>query len=77
MAETQFTQISFTPPPDPSIFFLDPEQNAVFHFSLRLTLQRQLRELAPLGETATSYAISPSRSLFLGMGNDILWANLP
>jgi len=77
MEETHFTQIAFTTPPDPSIFLLDPEQAAIFHFSLRLTFQRQLREVAPLGEPATAFAISPSRSVFIGMGNEILWANLP
>jgi hypothetical protein len=77
MEGTDYTQIAFTSPPDPSIYLLDPEQAAVHHFSLRLNFQRQLREINPLGAPVSAFAISPSRTVFLSMGNQVLWAALP
>ncbi len=77
MEGTAYSQIDFTSPPDPSIYLLDPTQAAIYHFSLRLTFQRQLREVNPLGEPASAFAISPSRTVFLAMGHQVLWAALP
>jgi hypothetical protein len=78
---TQFSEIAFVPPPDPSIYLLDPIQQAVYHFSLRLTLQRQYRP-PMLGEInpqipASSFALSPNRTIFLAHGNQVYVAALP
>jgi hypothetical protein len=72
-----FTQIRFSPPPDPSIYLLDAEAGAVYHYSLRLTFQRQFRPLAAHAETATAFAVSPGRMMFLAYGNEIFWALIP
>ena len=80
--DTQFTQIRFTPPPDPSIYLLDPENRAIYHFSLRLTLQRQFRALEtaqdPLPkEAATAFAVNANRTAFLAVGNQVFYTALP
>jgi hypothetical protein len=76
--DTQFDQIQFTPPPDPSIYLLDPETQAVYHFSLRLTLQRQFRALEELPDTpATAFSVSPNRTVFIAIHDQVFVATLP
>jgi hypothetical protein len=78
ISDAKFRQILFTPPPDPSIYLLDPLNQAVYHFSLRLTFQRQFRpQNALAGDTATAFAISPNRVLFMATGNQVYFSNLP
>ncbi len=74
---TQFTQLRFSPPPDPSIYLLDEVAGAVYHYSLRLTFQRQYRPLAALEGTITAFAISPGRTIFTAFGNEIYGSILP
>lgn len=75
------TQIAFTPPPDPSIYLLDPAQQAVYHLSLRLALQRQYRpqvvEGPPRDLPVTAFALGPDRALYLAFGNQVWAASLP
>ena len=77
VAGTDFTQLRFSPPPDPSIYFLDTISNAIYHYSLRLTFQRQYRPLAPVGDNPTAFAISPARMVFLAFGNQVFGSTLP
>lgn len=73
-----FDQVAFAPPPDPSLYMLDPQNKAVYHFSLRLNLDRQYRvsqELPP--GAATAFAVSPTRLIFLAIGNKVFYAALP
>jgi hypothetical protein len=73
-----FDQIAFAPPPDPSLYMLDPQNRAIYHFSLRLNLDRQYRPLQELPEgTATAFAVSPTRLLFLAIGSQVFYAALP
>ncbi len=74
-----FSGILFTPPPDPSIYLLDPGQSAVYHLSQRLNFQRQFRALQTDAQAgpSTAFAVSPSRSLFLARGSVIVWAVMP
>ncbi len=74
----RFNQILFNPPPDPSIFLMDTDEEALYHFSVRLTFQRQFRSGASLGDgDVTSFAVSPDRTVFLGVGNRIFYATMP
>ena len=78
IADTQFDQIAFTLPPDPSIYLLDPSTQAIYHFSLRLTLQRQYRSQNPTPAVpATAFALSPNRMMFIAFGNEVFTARLP
>ncbi|UCD42934.1 MAG: hypothetical protein JSV69_04855, partial [Chloroflexota bacterium] len=36
-----FSELQFSPPPEPTIYLLDPSSNAIYRFSVRLTLDRQ------------------------------------
>jgi hypothetical protein len=74
-----FTEILFAPPPDPSIYMLEPNSQAVYHFSVRLTFQRQYRSREPLPEgPATAFAISRgNRTVLMAVGNEVFYAGLP
>lgn len=75
-----FSQILFSPPPDPSLFLLEPQSHAIYHFSLRtLTFQRQYLSLEPLSpRPATAFFVDPiMRNIFLAIGNQIYFASLP
>ncbi len=80
-ADTQFTQIAFTPPPDPSIYLFEPFQQAIYHFSLRLTFQRQYRPQVlsgpPASLPATAFAFTPNRTVLLAVGDQVYVAPLP
>ena len=78
----RFNQIQFTAPPDPSIYLLDPSTATLYHFSLRLNLQRLLRSQALTGfilpaTPATAFYISQNHIVFLAFNNQIFLSNLP
>ena len=81
LAGTIFSEIVFTPPPDPSLYLLDPIQQAVYHLSLQLTLQRQLRpqiiDSPARNVPSTAFAISPNRTIYLAFGNQVWVGSLP
>jgi hypothetical protein len=73
-----FSQIQFAPPPDPSLYMLDPKSQAIYHFSLRLAFQRQFLPFKALSTNpATAFVISTSRMAFLAVGNRVYYASLP
>jgi hypothetical protein len=76
--DAHFQQILYSPSPDSSLYMLDPNNLAVYHFSLRLNLQRQFRSGNRLaGDTATAFAVSPNRTLFLATGNQVYYTQMP
>jgi hypothetical protein len=76
--DSLFDQILFAPPPDPSLYLLDPANQAVFHFSLRLNFQRQYRSSTELPEgTVSAFTLSSDRWLFLAVKNEVYFAALP
>jgi hypothetical protein len=74
-----FTEIYFAPPPDPSLYLLEPNSHAIYHLSVRLTFQRQFRPSKPLPEgPATAFAISRgNRTVFMAIGNQVFYASMP
>ena len=82
LSDANFTEMTFTTPPDPSIYLLAPVTAAVYRFSPRqdtLYLQNQFRATVDQDKTLfssqiTAMAISPNRSLFLCSGSQIYFA---
>jgi hypothetical protein len=75
---TRFSQILFTAPPNPSIFFLDPGNDTIYQFSLRLNLNRLVRtqslsDYVTSGTPATAFTISPNRAVFIAFGNLVFY----
>ena len=80
-ASLKFNQMSYSPPPDPSIYFLDPEKAELYQFSLRLNLNQVLRSGLSDGslptEKSTAFAVAPNRQVFLAFGDAVYYAILP
>lgn len=82
LSDAIFTSLMFASPPDPSLYFLEPNTQAIYRFSPRsegLLLQGQFRADSTLVKTAfttqaSALAISPSRALFLCVGNQVYYA---
>jgi len=83
-AQTPFSHLAATQPPDPSLYLLEPNSQALYHFSLRLTFQQQLRPFAVLGGSgsqispATAFALTlDKRVAFLALSNEVYYAGVP
>ncbi len=77
MGDAVFQAVQFAPPPDPSLYFLDPQIPAVYHLSLRLNFQGQYRPLEPLPEgPVTAFAVSSGDYLYLAIGGQVYFAPL-
>ena len=81
-----FTKILSTQPPDPSLYFLEPNSQSIYQFSFRtLTYHRQFQPLDPFQAgtppsaiPATAFNISSdNRTAFLAFGNELLYASMP
>lgn len=77
----KFNQLAYSPPPDPSIYFLDPDTAELYQFSLRLNLNQVLRSglsdgSLPSGK-ATAFAVAANRHVFLAFGNAVYYTVLP
>lgn len=77
---TAFTQIQNTLPPDPSLYFLEPQNQSVYHFSLRnLAFQRMIApESPPASGSATAFYVDNLQGyIYLAVGNQVFYAVLP
>jgi hypothetical protein len=76
--DTVFSQIYFLSFPERSMYFLDPQNQAVFYFSVLLNLQSQYQPKDSIAKgNATAFAISPNRTLFLAISNQVYYAAMP
>jgi len=74
----QFWQVVYAPPPGPSLYLLDASNQAILHFSLLGNFQTQYRSKNPLpARPAVALAISPRRSVFIAVGNQVYFTNIP
>jgi len=78
MQGTDFRQMQFAPPPDPSLYLFDPLVEAIYHLSMRLAFQRQYRPSQPLlGEEVTAFAVGPNRQAFIAINDQVYVAIMP
>ncbi len=75
-----FSQIVYTPPPEPSLYFLESSSRAIYKFSVR-SLGFQVKFL-PAGEPdsgeATAFAVDQIRRIiYLAIGNEVYSAPIP
>jgi hypothetical protein len=82
LSGTQFDQVYLTLPPDPSIYFQDVIGKSIYHFSMALNMQQQIRpnlNNKPLDLTSelTSFAVSPNGIIHFAYGNQIYYGYLP
>jgi len=82
LSDAQLTGMTFTSPPDPSLYMLAPDKATIYRFSPRpeaLFLQNQFRAAVSQERTmfptkVSAMAISPNRYIFLCVGNQVYYA---
>jgi hypothetical protein len=80
--DVQFLQLATVPPPDPSIYILDTNGPTIFHFTLRLNLQRRLRfqtvdQYSLPDRPVTAFDVASNRVAWIAMGNRVFYTPLP
>jgi hypothetical protein len=76
--DTSFNQMDYITFPERSIFYLDPQHQAIYYFSVLLTLQYQYQPKSALAEgEATAFSISANRIAFLAVGSNVYYAAMP
>lgn len=76
-----FGRLAYSPPPDPSIYYLDAKGAELYQFSLKLNLNRVLRSgsvqgALPGGEVS-AFSVSSNQMVFLAFNNQLFHAVLP
>jgi len=66
--------MEYTPPPEPSLFFLDSLNNRIFHYSLRLVYQAQYVPIEPFEGDVTALTLGPLNDLYVAVGNQVYYA---
>ncbi|GEM_PF-1261463 len=81
--DTQFSQVVVTAPPDPSIYFLNLQNQSIYHFSMALNLQKQIRPSIEglsnfdKSKELSSFAVSPNGIIHFSFGNQLYFGYLP
>jgi hypothetical protein len=74
-----FSEIYFSPPPEPTIYLLDPNSQSIYRFSVKLTFDRQHRSQDPLPNApASAFTIDRnSHTIYMAIGDEVYFAPLP
>jgi hypothetical protein len=80
--DAHYTKLLTTPAPDASLYILDDKTPALYHFSLRLNLQRLLEPAVVEGfpepkPDLSAFTITTNRLLLLAYGNQLYYAQMP
>lgn len=67
-------EMSYSAPPEPSLFFLDVFNNSVFHYSMRLVYQAQYIPQEAFGDELSSMTLGPPNDLYVGAGTQVYHA---
>ncbi len=66
----------YSPPPEPSLFFLDQEQGTIFHYSMRLAYQGRYLSSETWPGTISTFTLGPLNDLFIAVENQVYTAPL-
>jgi len=69
-------QMVYSPPPEPSLFFLDADTGSIFQYSMRLVYQGQYRPTEPLQDLVAAITEAPPSDLLLAAGGQVYYAQL-
>jgi hypothetical protein len=67
-------EMDYSPPPEPSLFFLDSYGNRVFHYSMRLAYQGQYLPIEPFKGEISTLTLGPPNDLFIAVGDQVYHA---
>lgn len=70
------TEMLYSPPPEPSLYFLDSGGRTVFHYSMRMVYQGQYRPLERFPGSPTALTLGPPSELFVAIDDQVFFAGL-
>ena len=68
--------ILFSPPPEPSLYFLDSQSRGIFQYSTGMIYQGQYQATAAFEKELTAIALGPPNDLFVAAGSQVFHAFL-
>lgn len=72
--EAQPSEMVYSPPPEPSLYFLDTLSDRIFVYSMRLVYQGQLQPAQAFESIPTALTVGPPNDLFLAVGDQVYYA---
>jgi hypothetical protein len=75
IVDAQITQLRYSPPPEPALYFLDSFGRGAFQFSLALDFLAHYRVTAALQGDASALAVGADKTLFLAVGDQVYSAS--
>jgi hypothetical protein len=66
--------VTFSPPPEPALFFLDSMQNRIFHYSARLIYEAQYLTQEEFEGQISALTIGPPNDVFIAVGSQVYYA---
>jgi hypothetical protein len=67
-------EMDYSPPPEPSLYFLDQLSNSIFQYSMRLVYQGQYLPVEPFDSEITAMTLGPPNDLYLAVASQIYHA---
>ena len=64
-------KINYSPPPEPSLYFLDIFSNSVLHFSMRLVYQAKYLPTEPFTDEISAFTLGPPNDIYLAIGSQV------
>jgi hypothetical protein len=76
--DATFYQLAHSQPPEPSLYYLDPVEGTVYHFTLQLNLVNQFRPQNDLeGDFFSAMTIVDNQAVFMAKGNEVYLGYIP
>ena len=69
-------QLYFSPPPEPSLYFLDIMSGGIFQYSMRMIYQTQFLARESFHDEVAAFVIGPPNHVYIAAGNQIYHAQL-
>jgi hypothetical protein len=68
--------VVYSPPPEPSLFFLDLLSGGVYHYSMRLVYQGQYYPEIPFEAGVSAITYGPPNDLYIAVGDQVFYTQL-
>ncbi|MGA9532575.1 MAG: PP2C family serine/threonine-protein phosphatase [Anaerolineales bacterium] len=69
-------QMIYSPPPEPSLFFLDVGGGSIYHYSMRMVYQGQIVPDPAFDSEVTALTLGPPNDLFIAAGDQVYFTQL-
>lgn len=73
---TFITEMDYSAPPEPSLYFMDTQGASVYQYSMRMVYQNRLESRTAFGGKLTAMTLGPPNDLYLAAGDQVYYAPL-